>query len=90
MSVTQTVDISDTRRITIDVPNEVPCGKVVLTFTPALLAAPPQTAAEALKLAIERSVDPNRQPISRHFGKHKGIFGGDGVTYQRAFRDEWD
>jgi len=34
MSITQTVDIPDTRRITIDVPNEVPTGRVVLTFTP--------------------------------------------------------
>ena len=34
MSITQTVDIPDTRRITIDVPTEVPTGRVVLTFTP--------------------------------------------------------
>jgi len=34
MSITQTVDIPHTRRITIDVPNEVPAGRVVLTFTP--------------------------------------------------------
>jgi len=34
MSVTQTVDIPATRRITIDVPSEVPAGRVVLTFTP--------------------------------------------------------
>ena len=41
-------------------------------------------------MAKERAADPNRKPISRHFGKHKGIFGGDGVVYQRAIRDEWD
>jgi hypothetical protein len=36
MSVTQTVDIPADRRITLEVPREVPVGRTVLTFTPAL------------------------------------------------------
>jgi len=88
MSITQTVDIPDTRRITIDVPSIIPIGRAMLTFVP--LAAPPRTAEEALRMAIERSANPNRKPISRHFGKHKGILGGDGVAYQRILRNEWD
>jgi len=39
MSVTQTVDIPASHRLTIDVPREVPEGPVVLTFTPAKKAA---------------------------------------------------
>jgi len=35
MSVTQTVEIPASHRLTIDVPREVPTGPVVLTFTPA-------------------------------------------------------
>ena len=35
MSVTQTVDIPASHRLTIDVPREVPEGPVILTFTPA-------------------------------------------------------
>ena len=35
MSITQTVEIPANRRLTIDVPSEVPTGPVVLTFTPA-------------------------------------------------------
>jgi hypothetical protein len=35
MSVTQTVDIPLSRRLIINVPPEVPTGKVILTFTPA-------------------------------------------------------
>ena len=35
MTITQTVEIPADRRITIEVPREVPTGPVVLTFTPA-------------------------------------------------------
>jgi hypothetical protein len=34
MSVTQTVAIPASHRLTIDVPREVPEGSVILTFTP--------------------------------------------------------
>ncbi|MCL2804738.1 MAG: hypothetical protein FWD26_02250 [Treponema sp.] len=49
-----------------------------------------RTVEEALEASAKKAADPDRKPISRHFGKHKGIFGGDGVAYQRAIRDEWD
>jgi hypothetical protein len=35
MTVTQTVEIPATRRLIIDVPDEVPTGKTILSFTPA-------------------------------------------------------
>jgi hypothetical protein len=97
MTVTQTVDIPADRRITLEVPREVPPGRTILAFTPAhspdtvrLPGGNARTVEEALQMAAEKLADPNRKPISRHFGKHKGIFGGDGVAYQRAIRDEWD
>jgi len=34
MSITQTVEIPDSHRLTIDVPREIPAGPVILTFTP--------------------------------------------------------
>ena len=36
MTITQTVEIPADRRLTIDVPPEIPTGKVILTFKPAL------------------------------------------------------
>ena len=35
MTITQTVEIPADRRLVIDVPQEVPTGKVVLTYKPA-------------------------------------------------------
>jgi hypothetical protein len=35
MTITQTVDIPANRRLTIDVPPEIPAGPVILTFTTA-------------------------------------------------------
>ena len=35
MSITQTVEVPASHRLTIDVPHEVPTGPVILTFTPA-------------------------------------------------------
>ena len=93
MTITQTVDIPANRRLTIDVPPQIPAGPVILSFTPIHALSKkkdPSTIEEALQMAKDRAADPNRKPISRHFGKHKGIFGGDGVAYQRAIRDEWD
>jgi hypothetical protein len=35
MTITQTVEIPANRRLTIDVPSEVPVGRTILAFTPA-------------------------------------------------------
>jgi len=35
MTITQTVDIPKNYRLTIDVPRELPVGKVIISFTPA-------------------------------------------------------
>ena len=36
MTVTQTVEIPANRRLTLEVPREVPAGRVILTFTPVV------------------------------------------------------
>jgi len=34
MSITQTVTVPDSHQLTINVPCEIPAGRVILTFTP--------------------------------------------------------
>ena len=40
MTITQTVEIPANRRITLEVPREVPTGAVILTFTPVAKTEP--------------------------------------------------
>jgi len=94
MSITQTVEIPANRRLTIDAPREVPVGRAVLTFTPVTVNSSadnsPRTTKEAMQMAEAKAADPNRMPLSRHFGTLKGLWDGDEVEYQRELRDEWD
>ena len=39
MTITQTIDIPADRRITLEVPREIPSGATIITFTPAPKAA---------------------------------------------------
>jgi len=77
MNITQTVEIPASRRLTIDVPREVPVGRTIITFTPA-------SAHQA------QTAPPRRKPISAYFGILSPDTFGDGVAYQRNLRDEWD
>ena len=40
MTITQTVEIPADRRITLEVPPQIPVGPVILTFTPAAETTP--------------------------------------------------
>ena len=76
MTIEQTVEIPANHRLTLDVPREIPAGRAVLAFTPA---------------PAERTDNPGRKPVSRHFGRLKNskAFAGDPVEIQRQMRDEW-
>ena len=39
MTITQTVDVPASRRIVLEVPPQIPVGRVILTFTPAAVSA---------------------------------------------------
>ena len=92
MTVEQIIDIPANRRISLEVPKAIPQGKTILSFTPVSnsFGNSPRTTQEAMQMAEAKASDPNRMPLSRHFGALKGLWDGDEVAYQRELRDEWD
>ena len=54
MAITQTVEVPADRRITLEVPREVPMGQVILTFTPAPAVKP---YAKAEEKSEERDIE---------------------------------
>ena len=66
MTITQTVDISADRRITIDVPREVPVGRAVLTFTLAPETVPLHECPLCAKYSDPKSgaLRPNAETIA--------------------------
>ena len=91
MRIEQTVEIPSSRRLFIDVPPEVPVGKVTLTFTPAS-ANKDLESAEAIwasNRAHPEEVKAKLHALQGCLGEN--AFGGmDGVEYQRKVREEWD
>ena len=62
MTITQTVDIPTSRRITV--PNEVPTGPVIITFTPTEDAKNPRmTEAEERELFRLHADELNREAL---------------------------
>ena len=47
MIIEQTVDVPANRRLTLNVPPEIPVGKVILTFTPAQDDGSPEAPVES-------------------------------------------
>jgi hypothetical protein len=100
MTIKQTVEIPVNHRLTIEIPQEIPAGKAILTFTPALVvengARPPAKAAiealkaEAAQKAERRFGDPSGDALQRFCGSLAHIYTEDGVVIQRRMRGEWE
>jgi len=91
MRIEQTVEIPSDHRLFIDVPPEVPIGKVILTFTPASVDKDLESA-EAIWAANHAHPEELKAKLHALQGcLGENAFGGmDGVTYQRKVREEWD
>ena len=53
MTITQTVDIPVDRRITLEVPSEIPAGRTIIAFTPAHEIENPRYNTKALDAIAE-------------------------------------
>ena len=64
MTITQTVEIPDNRRLIINVPNEVPTGRTILAFTPVQTTMKSlMTEQEELELINRYADELNREAI---------------------------
>jgi len=63
MSVTQTIEIPVNRRLTIDVPHEVPVGRTFLTFTPASAVREKMSEAQEMELINRNAERLNREAL---------------------------
>jgi len=52
MNFTQTLEIPANRRLTIDVPREIPAGQVIITFTPVSITAGDSVSSEARDIEL--------------------------------------
>jgi len=91
MSLEQIVEIPPSRRLLVDVPEEVPVGRTILTFNPA-------PGSKDLEGA-ERIWAYNRahpEEVKAKFQKLEGCLGGNafggltGMEYQKKVREEWN
>jgi len=89
MVVEKTVEIPANRKLYIDVPPEVPAGKVVLTFIPASVYKD-LDSAKTIWTANNSQPEELKIKLKNLNGSlRESAFGGmDGVTYQRQVREE--
>ena len=66
MTVTKTVDIPANRRLTIDVPREVPVGWTILAFTPASDQRPAAQDSAVSAKALKMTEAQEMELINRH------------------------
>jgi hypothetical protein len=63
MSVTQTVEIPASRRLTIDVLHEIPAGRTILTFTLASAVREKMSEAQEMELIKANAERLNREAL---------------------------
>ena len=69
MTITQTVEIPAKGRRTIDVPREVPAGKVILTFTPMTES----NAVEFINASKEEVVAIGNEILDKHISAFEAL-----------------
>jgi hypothetical protein len=99
MTIEQTVEIPVNHRLIVDVPQDIPAGKAMITITPAFgKGSLPETYSpeEALKKSAERAAARRKNPSLNTFRKFHGSLKGslnfdrDGMEIQREMRNEWN
>jgi hypothetical protein len=91
MTITQTIEIPASRRITLEVPREVPVGPVILTFTSVKTNAEVEYPQQILSDNLVKSDELKAKLQNLQGSLAKNAFDTlDGVAYQHKVREEWD
>jgi hypothetical protein len=83
MTITQTVDITDSRRITLDVPPQIPAGKTCL-----VIQFPLQEDLQT-DSAIKQKPKERNDALRRAYGAWKDNPWTNHLEDVNALRDEW-
>jgi hypothetical protein len=85
MTIEQTIDVPASRRLILDVPPEIPTGKVILTFTPAKEANPNESLEQLTAelrvlckdsaLTTERFLEMRSEDFELEEAKYRRMFG---------------
>ena len=79
MRISQTVEITASRRITVDVPKELPLGRTILTFTPDSAGREAVQRSEARDIEI---INQNAEELNRE--------AMDVLSYQDLYLDAFE
>ncbi|MCL2147211.1 MAG: hypothetical protein FWH52_05330 [Synergistaceae bacterium] len=63
MTITQTVDIPVSRKITLEVPREIPAGKTIITFTPSSAIKKKMTEKEEIEYINRNAKSLNKEAM---------------------------
>ena len=63
MTVTQSIDIPANRRITLEVPPQVPTGRTIIAFTPASPVKRKMTEAEEIEYINQNAESLNKEAM---------------------------
>ncbi|GHT92767.1 hypothetical protein FACS1894140_5270 [Spirochaetia bacterium] len=88
ITLQQTVDIPASRRLTIEVPREVPVGKAILTFTPADASSTvPETVDECPLCAVYK--EPNEETLAAFAEGDAMLRGEIPVKWHKSAEELW-
>jgi hypothetical protein len=90
MTIEQTIEVPASRKLTLEIPPEIPMGKVILTLTPAQGANPDESLEQLTAelrdlckdstLTTERFFEMRREDLELEEAKYRRIFGKHETT----------
>ena len=91
MIIEQTIEVPESRRITFEVPPQIPVGRAILTLAPVSTNEDNEHAYRIWFINHTRPEDLKEKLQNLKGSLGSNAFSGlDGVTYQHKVREEWN